>query len=252
MSIIVPAGNKKINWSSKEEMLVKTASTEIPEVKEEVNALYEAAKTFVAASECCKECKKPKNFCECKKEESKEEKKDEVKKEAGCIDGKPVENKPVENKPAEVSDKSVAKDDSAAILEVETPAGEKVEECAKEKIEVAVDKLEEVVVDLKDAVQKTDVAEEAEVEIEIEDDKAPSIPGEEVSNSEIIVESTPACACANTKKEVVMDKAASTEEEFCRFAKLSPANKKKLGDYWTNMLGFPKDYVSLMVKDYEK
>jgi hypothetical protein len=33
---------------------------------------------------------------------------------------------------------------------------------------------------------------------------------------------------------------------------LSKANRAKLSDYWTNMLGFPKDYVALMTKDYEK
>ena len=43
-----------------------------------------------------------------------------------------------------------------------------------------------------------------------------------------------------------------SEEEFCKYAKLSPQNRAKLADYWVNMLGYPKDYVSLMTKDYEK
>ena len=123
----------------------------------------------------------------------------------------------------------------------------------------------EVVVELKDAVGKSEVAEEKEIEIEIEEDGdkpklefevgeksvVPEIPGKDVSQSEIIVESKPDCGCM-AKKEVKLEKSAATEEEFCRFAKLSPANRKKLGDYWKNMLGFPKDYVDLMVKDYEK
>ena len=248
MSIIVPAGNKNVEWSPKEEPMVKTAST-ATDVKEEVSPLYEAAKTFIEASERCKDCNKPKGLCECKKEEPKAE-----LPNAACAD------------------------DKAPIVEIETPEGEKAEGDAKEKIEVALDKLEEVVVDLKDAVQQSDVAEEAEIEIEVEDNNMPEIPGKDVSQSDIIVESTPACACAETKKEVkeakkedknekkedkkeekkeekkevVMDKSAATEEEFCKFAKLTPANRQKLAKYWKDALGYPADYVSLMVKDYEK
>jgi hypothetical protein len=234
MSIIVPAGNKNVTWSPKdEEKLTKTASKNSVS-KEISNPLYEAAKKFMAtASDSCVECKKPMNFCGCNKDEVKEECK-EVKEEVGF--------------------------ETSPVIEVGTQEGEKTEEEAKSKVEEAVTKLEEVVVDLKDATQKADVAEESEVEIEIvddkddkkevneveievEDDKAEDdIPGKDTSKEEIIVESD----------EPKMDKSAATEEEFCRFAKLSPENKKKLSNYWVNMLNYPKDYVALMTKDYEK
>jgi hypothetical protein len=158
----------------------------------------------------------------------------------------------------EVSDVKV---DENSIVEVETKEGEEMEEKSKEAIKESVDKLEEVVTDLKDAVQKSDVAEESEIEIEICDDEAkdeevneveieveddkdeePEVPGKDTSKEEIIVES----------EEPKMDKSAATDEEFCRFAKLSPENKKKLSNYWINMLNYPKDYVALMTKDYEK
>jgi hypothetical protein len=211
MSIIVPAGNKNVDWSPKEEKMTKTASIVTATTQEEVNPLYEAALKFSKASE------------------------DQIAA-------------------------PVAKDDNAPVIEIETPEGEKKEEEGKDKVEQAVEKLEEVVVDLKDAVGEVSEAEEVEVEIEVEDESPaasdvamPSIPGKDMSKDEIVIESTPGSTCASAeKKNVEMNKAAATEEEFCRFAKLTPANRKKLGDYWVNMLGFPKDYVALMTKDFEK
>ena len=145
----------------------------------------------------------------------------------------------------------------------------------KEK-DQAVEKIDAAVVELKDAAQISDKAEEKEIEIEVEKvpevkEVALDIPGKEISNNEIIVESTPdhTCSCAakaksdaksdsassdaksDAKSDIKMDKSASSSEEFCRFAMLSKANKKKIADYWT-MLGFPKDYVALMTKHYEK
>lgn len=231
MSIIIPAGNKNIAWSPKdEEKLTKTASS--GSVAKETNPLYEAAKKFMAtASDSCVECNKPMNLCEC------------------ICDDKNA---------TEVSDVKV---DENSIVEVETKEGEEMEDKSKEAIKESVDKLEEVVTDLKDAVQKSDVAEESEIEIEICDDEAkdeevneveieveddkdeePEVPGKDTSKEEIVVES----------EEPKMDKSAATDEEFCRFAKLSPENKKKLSNYWINMLNYPKDYVALMTKDYEK
>ena len=64
MSIIMPAGNKKMEWSPKDETVVKTASVG-SEVKEEGNALYEAALSVTAGKKCekcggklCAECGK--------------------------------------------------------------------------------------------------------------------------------------------------------------------------------------------------
>jgi hypothetical protein len=216
MSVIIPAGNNKINWSPKQEdKLQKTASTD-GSVAEESNPLYEAAKKYIAAQS----------------EVNVDETEDK--------DGLEIEVKNIED----VSEVEVELEDSAC-----------------EKIDDAVEKLEEVVADLKGEDDKSEVSEEVavdekkdeevEIEVEVNDEKEVlDIPGKDVSNSEIIVESSP--DEVKEDKEACMDKSASTEEEFCRFAKLSPVNKKKLADYWVNALGYPKDFVNLMVKDYEK
>lgn len=252
MSIIMSAGNKKVDWSPKG--LTKVASS--GEAVEETNALYEAAKKFAQDFSTSKD-----------KEEVKCEKCQNAEGDCKC-GAEGVEE--------------VAKKDEEAIIEIETPESEKLEEVSKQKVEEVAEKLEEVVVELKDAVQGVEVAEEKEIEIEVtpsgavveekSDEKPLDIPGKkEVEDGGIVVESKPEeiCACAAKKeekkedkkeevkeekkddKEVKMDKSAATEEEFCKFAKLSPVNKQKLNQYWT-ALGFPKDYVNLMTKDYEK
>ena len=241
--IIVPAGNNKIDWSPRDqEKLQRTASTEgqEQEIQEEVNPLYEAAKNFVEAAEekKCDECEC--DPCKCEK------KKAAGTKEAGAMcddDEAVIEVEEVE----EVEDTGeTPKSVSEAVAEVEEEAAKAAE--VIEKVKECVEKIEEAVQEVKDAagVAGEEVVEDLGVEV-VED-----IPGEVVEDSEVIVEGDETSACMAGKREVVMDKSAATEEEFCRFAKLSPSNRKKLADYWTNMLGYPKDYVALMTKDYEK
>lgn len=234
MSIIVPAGKKNIVWSPKEkkEVVLKTAQVEekpADECCEENDPLFDAAKDFAD--------------------------------QAGKGDGAVVEVESVGAEKAEDEGKSELKD---AVQEVKD---------AVEKVEVAVDKVEGA----EEAEIEVEVGEEPadEVEIEVED-----VPGEqEVSSGEVMVVSDDPskCACAKSEKKEVKEakkeeckeckktpceckkedkkeevKEAASEEEFCRFGKLSAINKKKVADYWVNYLGFPKDYVNLMVKDYEK
>ena len=276
----MPAGNYKIDWSPKEEKTVKTASTGKVEVKEEVNALYEAAKLAVeAAKKCdkcgkkeCKECGKCEcgDGCTCKAEK---EACDEVaEKKEGSVEAPKVEKKeeakptppPVKDEEKDVIEIDIPEDGKADDVVVEPIAEEKAE---VSKMDAALEKIDEAVVELKEVVEeeKGELGENDEVEVEIEKN---GIPGEEVSDSEIIVQSEPS-ACAGIDKgfgggfgqetDACMAKGkgksvktAATEEEFCRFAKLSPSNKQKLARYWTDMLGYPKDWVDLLTKDYEK
>ena len=219
MSIIVPAGNQKIDWSPKnDEKLTKKASTDgVEEVQaEEENSVYEAAKKFLGTKKADAE-----NIIE-------------------------VDN--VVDETEEVEEKSV----SEAVAEVE----EKAEQAEQkiEAVEEAVEKIEDAVQGVKDAVTDAVGEEVAEIEIseveEVPEEVPEEIPGEEVVNDEIIVE-TEGDVEAKTEDEIAMGKTASTEE-FCKYAKLSPQNKAKLAKYWVNMLGYPKDYVNLMTKDYEK
>jgi hypothetical protein len=229
MSIIVPSGKYGIKWVPSEKKLTKTAQADMGGAVEDVDveddsrdALYEAAKGVVEAMD--------------------------------AEQGKVVETD------ISVSDGEVGEEIDEEVEEVEEVEG------AGDAVEEAVEKVEEAVEDLKVAVEGGDVTEigdEEEVEIPVEED-----------NGELIVESVPGeidsipaevdgCGpMAETKEEVVeseveaeaeagMDKSASANE-FCKFGKLSPQNRKKVADYWKNALGYPADYVSLMVKDYEK
>lgn len=229
MSIIVPAGKKNVVWSpvaKKDASLVKTAGVE-PGVPDGTGPHGGT------------------DQCPC------------------------VESDPLFDAAKEFADQAGKGDDS--VVEVKTVGDEETEEKGQSDLKEAVEEVKEAVEKVEEAVSKVEVAEEAEIEVEVEDapeDKkveeveieVEDVPGEqEVSSGEVMVTSAPEnCACAKTDKEEVKKEAkeevkeAAVEEEFCRFGKLSPVNKKKVADYWVNALGFPKDYVNLMVKDYEK
>ena len=253
--MIVPAG-KKIDWAPSDDKLTKTASTEN---KEDINPLYEAAKSFFdnlkkqATEEEKKEDKKEEKKCEkcgktpCACEQAKlDEKTPEIKTEIPGVPGIPEAPK------AEVSVSADASSIADAVKKVEDKA--EAAEAKIKQVEKAIDAVsdaaaaaKEVVVDLGD--------EEVEIEVEVdegtEDDK-----GDKEVGEDIVVKSEPeidAAACGTMASDkVAMDKSAATEEQFCRYSMISAPNRKKLVDYWVNQLGYPKDYVKLMVKDSEK
>ena len=218
MTRIVPAGNNKPEWAPKETKMQKIASEGQEVQEQEVDALYEAAKGVVEAEAA--EVKEVEEATAC----------DTMQDEEAVVLDVDVEEVP------EVGDENG---------EVVNEVSEVVS--TEEKVEEATEKIEEAVVELKEAIGE-EVAEEVGEEVA----EVSEIPGEEVVDSEVIVESAPCPACgAMASDKVSMEKSASSEE-FCKFAKLSPQNRQKLANYWTNMLGFPKEYVSLMTKDYEK
>jgi hypothetical protein len=252
MTMIVPAGNNKLDWSPKETKLQKTASEGGEAQDIEVDALYEAAKGVVEAE------------AEADIKEEKTEEKQE-KEACGTMTDDEAIVLDVEEVPEAVEGEGediveeVAED--GVVTEQEEEA---VEDAAVDKIKNAVEEIEEAVEEVsqaQDAIEKVKEAvgeveevhdevegteEEVEVEI-IDDDEEEEVPGEEVVDDEVIVEGDK----ESCEEEASMDKSASAEE-FCKYAKLSPQNRKKLNRYWTDMLGFPKDYVNLMTKDYEK
>ena len=250
MSIIVPAGKKNVNWSPKETNFEKTASAEggVQEQDVEVDALYEAAKGVVEAAAAkekeCKECKC--DPCECSKEENKSEVKKKAQIEVDVVeDVEDVENVEdavediVEDEvecPEEGRDQSI----SEAVAEVEQKAEEA--EAVVEAVSEALESVEEAVQGVRDAAG---VVEEVSDEVDID------IPGEEVVDGDVVVEGEPETEGCMGEDEDSVEKVASSEE-FCKFAKLTPLNKKKLSNYWINMLGYPRDYVNLLTKDYEK
>ena len=267
MTMIVPAGSKMPDWSPKETKMQKAASDGQIVQDQDVDALYEAAKGFVEAAvdedkeECkeCKKCGKVDDKCTCKDKQEKEACDEMVQEDAVVLDVEVDEGAPCEGLPCEddggglvevideVSDEGAAQSVSEAVAEVEAKAEEA--EAVVQQVADAVDKIEEAVQEVKSVCGKDEVeieVEEGDEVDEVEVDDEVEVPGEEVVDDEVVVEGKEAAS-----KKVKMDRSASSEE-FCRFAKLSPQNRKKLANYWTNMLGYPRDYVSLMTKDYEK
>ena len=227
MSIMItPAGHKNVDWAPSDNKLKKTASTEDgSEVQEETNPLYEAAKSYIEKSQ-----QKEATDDTCEEVEEAEE---------------------IEEKVGSVAD---------AVKEVEEKAD--VAEAKVEAVQEALGQIDEAVQSVKEVCGEVDAAEaevdkvdevddEVEIEIEVQDDQGEEDKGEEG----LVVESEPeveGCgAVAEKAEEVAMDKAASTTEEFCRYSMISEPNRKKLVEYWVNALGYPRDYVKLLVKDYE-
>lgn len=218
MSIIMTAGNRKTDWSPKVQKLdamVKVASVEDMggnNATDEADPLLDAAKKVMGTGFGCEDCGKPELPC-------------------GCGD----------------------------------VAGDVSKTSEAPKVDEAIEKVEEAVADLKSAVsgepvdevveiEIEDDKEEEEVEVEIEDDE------EGEGNEDIIIESSPDAEGCDKKKgdeecdkdeDPKMDKSAASDA-FCKLASLSPVNKKKLAKYWKDALGYPKDYVDLMLKNYEK
>jgi len=162
--------------------------------------------------------------------------KDELLEAAmGVLDRQAKEEEVVVEVPAEAP---------AAVLEEVSDDGV-VTEKEEEEVEVAVedqvkDAVETIEVALEEVKEAVGVQEEVHEEVGVGDESAV----DEVTFTEEVVEDS-----VEAEEEPVV---ASSEEEFCRFAKISPQNRAKVADYWKNSLGYPPDYVDLLTKDYEK
>jgi hypothetical protein len=266
MSMIIPAGINKLDWSPRGKVAttVKTAGADTNstrEVTEEVDALAEAAKAFLGkkAGVECGACDGTGPCDTAKVEDTKAPFGEEATDVAEVTDVTEVPEVP---EAVEVSDKG----DAEVAEEAEV-----TEETAVESIEVAIETAEEAVAEAKEAVQElkgaevTEVAEEGavddandttevtEVEIEIpgvmNDEVVEDATDDKVVEDEVEKEGMYTTMSDKSAKEPVV---AESSEEFCKFAKLSPQNRSKIARYWVDMLGYPKDYVSLLTKDYEK
>ena len=257
MAIIAPVGNKEFNWSPKETVLSKTASTGTKAQETDKDALFTAAKNFLGK-------KAQFNFDTIKDKEDDKEVKDEacepclepttqVGEIAKEVDAGADAQKAVSdlvdkaNKAQEVVEKveeAVAKVEEA-VQEVKNAVGAEIEaEVAEEKAEGEIP--EEVEIEITDdeeetPAEDTEVVEDAaaekdeDKEIEIED-------GEGKKEDEIVQES----CMANTKVQM---KTAGDADGMVRIAKLSPSVKKKVLDYWKNELGYVPDFCKLLVQD---
>jgi hypothetical protein len=118
-------------------------------------------------------------------------------------------------------------------------------ETAKDAIEGAIDCLEGGASD----------DEEVELEINIEDEVVEGGIGCLANDDEETVdgddEEETVEASEEDEEEDEISVEASTDG-WVKVSSISPKNRKKVYDYWSKNLGYPKDFVKLMVKDYEK
>jgi hypothetical protein len=123
---------------------------------------------------------------------------------------------------------------------------------AVECLEEAKDAIERAV----DCLDGGDDEFEAEVDLEVEDEEVEIEVEDEVDvesgigcMSEDEEKCCEKCECDPCECEEVVEAGAN---DWVKVAEISPRNRKKLVDYWSKQLGYPKDFVKLMVKDYEK
>lgn len=287
MSIVMPAGNKKFDWIPQGlKSLVKTASTDSEEgadveASDDLNdSLYNAAKAHVEATkDMCDECEKKVckcngdcecagEVCKCEKEASTDEevkdaKEDEEVKEAMFYD----------HDTSEMGAEEVGGSDEVVEVVEEVGGSDEVaeevaEEVAIDSVEEAVEKVEDAVSELKDAVSDTDEVHDeevpAEIEVEVEEVAAETCQecGQEKGGmEEIIVESDPmkmeeGCMASEETETVEaetekVEKDASTDA-YEKYAGINKQNQEKLRRYWKEDLGFPPEYVDLMIANSEK
>ena len=116
-------------------------------------------------------------------------------------------------------------------------------ENAKDAIEVAIDCLEGGASD----------DEEVELELEIEDEVVEDEDIEvEIEDEDEVVEGGIGCMSADDEEEEAELSVEASTDGWVKISSISPKNRKKVYDYWSKQLNYPKDFVKLMVKDYEK
>ena len=256
MSIIMPAGNSKFKWVpevEKETKMEKTASaeTDVKEVEEDLNPLYEAAKGFFKQKkiEAGSKCQCSGGDCDCGD-------KCECKSDGGSC--KQIESCAMSDDLPEITDEVVGEEGGfGGDDEVEVEIGEDGEigdVSTPETVEEAVVAVEEAVEDLKEVAGVGEEGDdEAEIDIEVVDDFEVNDDGGEGEDDEIVIESMPMMAGSKkATKEAGTEKDASSEDDYIKLSMISPKNRQKVVSFWRDMLGYPADYVNLMAKDYEK
>jgi hypothetical protein len=120
-------------------------------------------------------------------------------------------------------------------------AGEVEEVSESTGDEKAVECLE----DAKDAIEEAVDAlgggnDEVELEVEFEEDVVEDDIVADDGDEEIAVEAS--------DEELAVE---ASNDNWVKLSAISPKNRKQIYDYWSKQLGYPKDFVKLMVKDYE-
>jgi|SaaInlV_100m_DNA_2_1039680.scaffolds.fasta_scaffold07823_3 hypothetical protein len=229
---VIPSGKGAFEWLPNTNGLTKTASSDNGEVVEEKDELLEAAKKVVAQF----------NF---EKSDDSEESND-----LGGSDGETDDSDSFgdpdgvefENSVTEVSDEVDGDEECNDKTIVEKLEG------AKEELEEAIDCLGGGSGDAPEEFEaEVELELDGDVELDVDDDS-----GEDVSDDDV-VEGGVECDedeedCDNTLDASV----EASSDDWVKVANITPKNRKAIYDYWSKQLNYPKDFVKLMVKDYEK
>lgn len=274
MTLVTPSGYRKFDWSPKADGLTKTASTGEQE-KSDKDLLFEAAAKFVKAQAEEKKEDKP-------KESAIEKKSDDDKEDKGEDKGndKPCDTPPCDKKDDKKDDKPA---EGEVAPDVQKAVGELVEKAKKAdevaaKVQDAVAKVEQAVQEVKEVAGVTDAdlpAGDAEVDI-------PGVVGDAAPVDEVEIElDVPAGdvdevgdiggiggdmggdmggGMAPMGDELVNDLGVEKEgmatcasnASYVKLSSVSKETAKKVTTFWKDYLGYPEDYVKLMVKNYEK
>ena len=252
MSIIMPSGANKADWSSTSKDLVKTAGSEEAPKDE----LLEAATAYLG------------ELGEKETEEGADDSTDVIEE---AVPSEVVVEVSEEDEAGEADEAEIVLEDAEADGVVTEVEEEDVEVEAKDAIDEAVIEIQEAVENIQEAISVSDEAEVAEdVSEEVSDEIVEVEISDETDFSDEVAEVRPACGvakseevdipgvaddqdmveveketstCAGSKGKTT--KEASSGEEFLRYAALSPKNKEKLKDYWVNYVGYPKDYCDI-------
>jgi hypothetical protein len=237
MPFIMPSGNRIFNWSpkSKDEKLTKTASTGAVEEQTDKDLMYELAKKVIAKRTVAAQEEQKKYDFET------QETQDKVDEDLDIAD--------VELETEEVSEETSEK-----------------KPCCDDDVVIALENLEDAVAEVKDAVAETHeedednefvVIEESDDD-EVVDETEPTESTFEVSideadkdDGEIIVQSEEECAEEGPAQKQTQKVEASSNDDFVKLSQISPETRKKTAEFWKKYLGYPADYVDLMVKNYK-
>lgn len=244
MSIIMPAGNGRNDWFPKDK-LTKVASSNGQEVDSR-DLLYQEAKRIVANmnEECCEDhlafddVQAPLN-------EVAEEPVSDVSDVAGDDVVSGDTDAILAKLTAALAEATAALADAKAKLEgpsavtPSSPSDIAVEEPKEVEIEIEKPEAEEIEIEIEDENGDED-DEDKDEECEKGDEECE----DEEGDDEIIVESEEGDDDTSERR--------ASSNDWVKLSAISPNNRKKLYDYWTKQLGYPQDFVKLMVKDYEK
>jgi len=226
---IMPSGNGGNDWVPQEMGLTKTASNKDGKVQEVdyKDELFQAAKKVVAGLDCCQQ----------------------------GFGGDELANEFTNEVADEIAGDEVTSDIDA--VEFEGDVNEVAEEAEEAEAVVLLEDAKEAIEEAVECLQEAEEIENGEDEFEVEvdldvDDEEVDDDDDDDDDDDEVVEGGVGCGATNEDVGDENAEVVASSDDWVKIAKINPRTRKKITDYWANQLGYPKDFVKLMVKDYEK